>query len=216
MKYTENLNVADMIEDTRGLLTGDLRYYFKIIFFKANNLYNPYHNFRHMFHVAWLCYDACNFYKEKLSARERRNLMIAALFHDFNYDAKIRLDAKEIEIAVKNLKKFVHGDDKKEVDNISRLIKATQYPHNEKIDVDLPVQIIQDADLAQVFSTSWLQQIIFGLGKEKHVTQYDMLLGQKKFIKSLRFGTEWAKRRFSREVMNEKITEVERMIKLLN
>ena len=216
MKYTENLNVADMIEDVQGLFPGDLRYYFKTIFFKANNLYNPYHNFRHMFHVAWLCYDACNFYKEKLSARERRNLMIAALFHDFNYDAKIRLDAQEIAIAVKNLKKFVHKDDKKEVDDISQLIKATQYPHDKKTSYNLSVQILRDADLAQVFSTSWLQQIIFGLGKEKHVTQYDMLLGQINFIKGLKFGTEWAKRRFSREVMNEKITEVERMIKLLN
>jgi hypothetical protein len=30
-----------------------LRFYFRILFFKSNNIYNTYHNFRHMLHVLW-------------------------------------------------------------------------------------------------------------------------------------------------------------------
>ena len=36
-----------------------------------------------MLHVTWLCYQAADFYRDRLTPRQIRNLLIAALFHDF-------------------------------------------------------------------------------------------------------------------------------------
>jgi len=35
-------------ENEENLYEGNLIYYFQVLFFMAKNLYNPYHNFRHM------------------------------------------------------------------------------------------------------------------------------------------------------------------------
>jgi hypothetical protein len=38
-----------------------------------------------MLHVTWLCYQAAEFYRDRLTQRQIRNLLIAALFHDFDH-----------------------------------------------------------------------------------------------------------------------------------
>jgi len=38
-----------------------------------------------MLHVLWLCHQACRYYQNWLTARQLRNLLIAALFHDFDH-----------------------------------------------------------------------------------------------------------------------------------
>ena len=42
-------------------------------------------NFRHTLHVLWLCQKACRYYQKTLTPRQMRNLLIAALFHDFDH-----------------------------------------------------------------------------------------------------------------------------------
>src|SRR5271168_1526660 len=57
-----------------------------ILFYNSSNLNNPYHNFRHtLLHVLWLCEKACRYYQKTLAPRQMRNLLIAALFHDFDH-----------------------------------------------------------------------------------------------------------------------------------
>ena len=76
-------DLPKVIGNEDNLYEGNLTYYFQVLFFRANNLYNPYHNFRHMTHVLWLCYKACEYYSRELPPRQMRALLIAALFHDF-------------------------------------------------------------------------------------------------------------------------------------
>jgi len=45
-------DLPQIIANDEKLYEGDLIYYFQVLFLKANNLYNPYHNFRHMSHVS--------------------------------------------------------------------------------------------------------------------------------------------------------------------
>ena len=44
-------DLPKIIGNEENLYEGNLIYYFQVLFFKANNLYNPYHNFRHMSHA---------------------------------------------------------------------------------------------------------------------------------------------------------------------
>ena len=81
--------VPQMLRNDMDLYEGDLVYYGQVIFHYAQNLCHPYHNFRHMLHVMWLCHEACKFYRNELSRRQMRDLLIAALFHDFNHSGML-------------------------------------------------------------------------------------------------------------------------------
>ena len=63
-------DLPKIIGNEENLYEGNLIYYFRVLFFRANNLYNPYHNFRHMSHVLWLCYKACQYYSHELPPRQ--------------------------------------------------------------------------------------------------------------------------------------------------
>src|SRR5580658_6965423 len=78
-------DLPEIIGNEEGLYEGDLISYLQILFFRSTNLHNPYHNFRHMLHVLWLCHKACRYYQKKLTPRQMRNLLVAALFHDFDH-----------------------------------------------------------------------------------------------------------------------------------
>ena len=81
-------DLPKIIGNEENLYEGNLIYHFQVLFFRANNLYNPYHNFRHMSHVLWLCYKACQYYSHELPPRQMRALLIAALFHDFDHTGR--------------------------------------------------------------------------------------------------------------------------------
>jgi hypothetical protein len=78
-------DLPEIIGNEENLYEGNLTLYFRILFYNSNNLNNPYHNFRHTLHVLWLCQKACRYYQKKLTPRQMRNLLIAALFHDFDH-----------------------------------------------------------------------------------------------------------------------------------
>jgi len=82
---SETGDIPEIIGNDRGLYEGDLTGYFRALIFHATNLTRPYHNLRHMLHVTWLCYQAAEFYRDRLTQRQIRNLLIAALFHDFDH-----------------------------------------------------------------------------------------------------------------------------------
>ena len=41
-------DVPKIIGNEESLYEGDLNEYFRVLFFESSNIYNPYHNFRHM------------------------------------------------------------------------------------------------------------------------------------------------------------------------
>lgn len=224
MKSVEKQNqvVGDLnaiIRNDAGLYEGDLRYYFKILFNNASNTFNPYHNFRHITHFLWLCFDAINFYLEDgltKTKKEIRELLIAAMFHDFDHTGVAGPDVINIERAVSALRRYCHPDDRSSIDIMEFFIRLSEYPHKiPSEEIDIFAQIMRDADMAQSLSLAWIQQVIFGLAAEKGVAPIEMLKSQDSFLCNLKFTTEWAKQRFPDEVLEMKIREVRELIELL-
>src|SRR3989344_637442 len=205
-----------IVRNDLGLYEGDLKHYFRAVFFGAKNLTNPYHNFRHLCHVLWLCHDACLFYANELTKREMRELLIAALFHDFDHTGKTGPDSANIEKALKGLRRCVQDKDLESLIRIGEIICATEYPYTVASEnLDLSCQIIRDADLSQALSVAWIQQVVFGLASEWGRQPMDVLKTQDAFHGSLRLRTEWASTKFPQSVINEKLAEARELRDLL-
>lgn len=211
-------SIPMIVKNDNNFYEGNLVGYFRNVFYYAQNLSNPYHNFRHICHVLWLCYKACKFYgTETLSKRVMRNLLIAALFHDFDHTGKSGPDSINIERAVAGLKRYIVTEDKDEFDYISEIIESTEYPYtvlNENL--SLPNLIIRDADLSQAFNVAWIQQVIFGLAAEWNKEPMEILRMQAKFYSNLKFNTEWAQQTFPRNMIASKIREAEELVAILS
>ena len=163
-------SLPEIIRNTESLYEGDLIVYFQIIFNQAQNLQLPYHNFRHMLNVVRLCYQACIFYRETLSRREMRNLLVTALFHDLDHSGVSGDDELNIARAVSGLDRHVLPVDREHFADIAELIRATEYPHTvASRNLGLPAQIIRDADTSQGLDTAWIQQVVFGQIGRAHV-----------------------------------------------
>lgn len=213
-----NGSIPSIVRNQANLYQGDLQFYFKIVFGKARNLGNPYHNFRHLFHVVWLCQKALQFYKDsgKITLLQGRILLIAAMFHDFDHPGRTGNDDLNIEVAIRGLRAHILPYDREILPLIEELILNTEFPHKGKTE-ELPLlgQIIRDADLSQALSVAWIQQIIFGLAEEMGKTPQEILAMQEGFLKSLHFTSEWAQNEFPPALLQEKITEVRELVALV-
>ncbi len=209
-------SLPSIIHNDGGLYESDLVGYFRTIFFTAQNLDRPYHNFRHMFHVTWLCYQACLFYCSELTKRQRRNLLIAAMFHDFDHSGMMGNDDLNIARAIRGLEKHLTDEDRPHFDDISSLIRATEYPYKISSDqLELRAQIIRDADLSQGLSVAWIQQVVFGLAAEWGKKPLEVLKSQIPFCGNLKFHTEWGQQMFPQKSIEGKIREVRELLDLL-
>lgn len=208
-------SVPAIIRNNLGIYEGDLRYYYWVVFHNAQNLNNPYHNFRHIFHVMYLCYQACLFYADLLTGREMRNLLIASLFHDFDHTGKAGPDVVNIERAVAALEKHIASEDVRFFEDIAYLIRVTQYPYVIPSDgMALLGLVIRDADLGQALSPAWIQHVVFGLAAEWGKDPLEVLKMQPGFHANLKFGTEWAKAMFPQSEIDAKIAEARELVDL--
>jgi hypothetical protein len=214
-------DLPGIIGNDERLYEGDLTFYFQVLFFKSSNLYNPYHNLRHMLHVLWLCHQACRYYRSELSPRRMRNLLIAALFHDFDHPGHPHPgeddpDRINIPIAIAGLRRFITPADRPFLPEIEALIEATHYPYKIASDkLDLLGRIIRDADLAQALSTAWIQQVVIGLAQEWGVAPLDVLKAQASFLAGLSFHTCWARELFPQKCIRAKAEEAGQLLRLL-
>lgn len=209
-------SLPQIVRNDQNLYVGDLVRYLQVIFNHAANLNNPYHNFRHMFHVLWLCHEACKFYADELTKREKRNLLIAAVFHDFDHLGNPSPDQLNIDRAIAGVRAHVAREDIPHLATIEMLIQATHYPYLVASEtLDLPARIIRDADVGQTLTAAWIQQVIFGLAAEWGKTPLELLEMQGPFLSRLEFSTEWARSIFPREYIDEKIKEANELLSLL-
>ena len=211
--------IVEVIRNDKGLYDGDLAHYFRALVFYGQNLRNPYHNLRHMLHVAWLCHEAISFYGPSLNRRSRRNLLIAALFHDFDHSGRFGDDDLNIERAVRGLGRHIALADAQFVHHIGRLIRATEFPHRvfppEDFEEDLSIAILRDADVSQALNEAWIQQVVIGLATEWSKPPLEVLRAQGGFHKSIKFTTEWAQVAFPPEAIEAKVKEAEDLLELL-
>lgn len=209
-------DIPKIIGNDDKLYDGDLIHYFRMVFNHARNLRYPYHNFRHMMHVLWLCHNACIYYKALLTPREMRNLLIAALFHDFDHSGLMGDDDINIMRALRALEKHLLPEDRPYLEDISMLIKATEYPYKVSTGtLGLMAQIIRDADVSQALSVAWVQQVIFGLAGEWGKKPIEILKMQGPFMTGLKFWTKWGQEMFPQNVIDDKITEAWAFLEIL-
>lgn len=209
------MKITDIIQNTEGLYEGDLTHYFNVIW-NSSGTYNPYHGFRHVNHVMFSCYDAIRFYRSEISKLTARHLLIAALLHDLDHSGTKKDDSIQVDQAIESFRKNTDEKDKPYQKEIEEIIRATEYPYiieTEKL--PLLQQIIRDADMTQTFSEAWIQQIIFGLGKEWGFGPTEMLEQQKVMLENFKWHTKWAEERYGQKAIDEKLKEVEKLLKIV-
>jgi len=210
------INIPNVILNTVGLYEGNLTYYFRLIFYRAQNLYNPYHNFRHMLHVTRLCYLACEFYAKALTKRKMRDLLIAAMFHDFDHTGKAGPDSVNIERALLALGKYLLPEDRVYSGEIQSFVQLSQYPYLLSSDkVGHSAQILRDADGAQALNPAWIQHVVFGLAAEWGKNPLEVLHMQEGYLSNINLTTEWANQLYPESVVKAKIAEARELAMLL-
>lgn len=209
-------NLDEIITNKGELYEGNLVRYFQIVFNNAKNLNHPYHNFRHMMHMVWLCHHASNYYLGTISPREMRNLLIAAMFHDFDHRGTQGDDEINIQLAIRGLEKYILPEDHAHLGEITAIIQATQYPYRISSDeLGLLSQIIRDADCSQALNAAWLQEVVFGLAAEWNKSPLEVLRAQESFHRNLKFSTEWAKNFWPQSYIEDKIDEANNLVQIL-
>ncbi len=160
-----------------------------------------------MLHVMWESYDAAVYHC--LDPYDTRNVLIAAIFHDFNHSGKMNgNDDLEIEASVRAMKKYLHSEDLGREKGIEGLIRATQFPYQDtSLELSLLKRIMRDADMSQSLSTAWIQQTLIGLPREMGLDIVEFLKTQESFLGNLKFYSEWGQKKFT-PMIEPKITEV--------
>ena len=210
-------DIPSIVRNDKGLYLGNLAYYFRVVWNHAKNLNHPYHNFRHMTHVLYLCHDACMYYAEAISPRAMRNLLIAALFHDFDHTGKSGDDSVNINRAIEGLRIYILKEDLLYFDSIADTIRCTEFPYKIPLEeVSFLGLIIRDADLSQSFSVAWIQQVVLGLAEEWGKHRTEVLKMQVGFhSKVLHYETNWAKEKFPQADIETKVSEAVELIEIL-
>jgi hypothetical protein len=151
-----------------------------------------------------------------LTQRKMRNLLIAAMLHDFDNSGLIADDDINLLVAKRGLERYILEEDRPYIGDIENIMDATEYPYKVSSEqLSLSEQVIRDADLGQVMSSVWIQQTVFGLAEEWGKKPIDILRSQGPFIASLRFITEWAQKTFPQSDIAKKIKEAEELLEFL-
>lgn len=110
----------------------------------------PYHNSEHLFTVTMNCYEASCYYK--FTKEAQRELILAALYHDYNHSVGEHADWVNILSAVTGAVNLIPlhepGMSAVTLKRIVNVIQSTQYPEVSKPKNILEC-IIRDADILQ-------------------------------------------------------------------
>ena len=191
--------ISDVLEDLVFIF--DLQHLYSY-YLKYNTALNaPYHNHYHVMCMMANCYEAG--IHEDLSSAELRQLLIAAMFHDFDHSAGKSEDMVNIKIAMITVEclraaGLLSHDDALVVRDI---ISVTQYPFVHEPVTKLQ-RIIRDADLMQPYEENAAVRLkqYEGLKQEietklqRKLTNDEFANGLKKFFKEeVVWYTEWAR-----------------------
>ena len=170
-----NIDVLNIIEDYN---------LWKMFFFVVENNssnYAPYHGIRHTLHVVKAAHDI---YWEKLNKEcdlcdcdecawddfyaTSEELVIAALFHDFNHSQGKLKDKQNVDNAIDSTENYLSYSSNfsyAKIKRITEIIRATEYPYSEENNINVLSEIIRDADLSQSASDDFLFYVM-GLMEE--------------------------------------------------
>lgn len=177
----------------------------------------PYHNLYHTQCVAYYAFFGAN--ASELDGWETTNLVLAALFHDFNHSAGQKPDTENIRQAVAGWRTFAQINQLSEsrIGEVERLIQCTEYPFLAEPQT-LPEKILRDADLLQITCPQWEEMIYEGLARELSITKMkpgqtfeafkqEFAKGYRDFWLKAEFHSDWGKalRTANEEVIQERL-----------
>jgi len=167
---------------------------------KSNNA--PYHNLHHMLTVMKYCEAGARYHS--LNGKIRANLLVAALFHDFNHTQGEKSDKINVELAIEGVKTWYNSNALNSGVNLNKvveIIKATEYPYViEAVDLTLEQSIIRDADLMISLESDWMNNMIIGLMDEMKVKDIKkMIEGQRNFHGNIKMCSPWGQKVFISE-----------------
>lgn len=133
-----------------------------------------YHNTKHCFTVARLCYNLFIMEDDTtIDYNQIRRLLLAAMFHDFNHTGNDP-DSKNIENAVAGMRHFLADEFELTLSKIESIIRVTEFPFVHKPQNVLE-RIIRDADLLQIFEPDHINVSLYGLrGELENKLQLDI------------------------------------------
>ena len=153
---------------------------------------NPYHSFEHAANVFLSCVEAAEYHS--IPEKEKLNLLVAAIFHDFNHSAGKMPDNVNIENALLGVQEWMKDRDDGLIDyeQIKSLIEITEFPYViESNSLNLPQQILRDADMGSIFTDNWFQTIMLGLSGEIKIGLEAFIEQQKNFMSNMKPNTPW-------------------------
>lgn len=186
---------------------------------KSNNL--PYHGIDHLFEVYNSCKLLIDFSQmeqfilnDEEEVINRTELLIAALFHDYNHSGGKLKDSENIENAIKGCKEFLDTIDYDlNFDVIESVIKATEYPSPLKGDLTIEQKIIQDADMCYLLNDIAVVKLYYGLREEQGVELDKFLENQLAFFETVKFNSELYSDFWNDTYKNIRIEEVKELMK---
>jgi hypothetical protein len=211
-------SLPEIIRNDKNVYEGDLRYYFQILWEYAKNLNHPYHNFRHILHVTYAVYRMCEHYVGLglITPLQARFALIAALFHDFDHTGKPGPDSVNTARAIAGLHRHVLDEDRPYLGKMDGMIRDMEFPHQlPSASLSLLHRMLRDADMVQALDPVWLQEVVFGLAKERDVPPFEVLRQQVDFLQKLEFHTGWAQKHYPRSMIENKIAEAQALIDIL-
>jgi hypothetical protein len=152
------------------------------------------------------CYDGAQWHD--LPYASTRELLIAAMFHDFNHSGGEQLDSVNISRALTGVSTFFKefcGTGYPHLIHIC--IKCTEYPFVVE-PCTIEQRIIRDADLMQFRYPNWQHMYEANLKREIEVKighpipDEDMLKGQSKFWADVVFYTDWGLEVYHNEALH--------------
>ena len=171
----------------------DLKDYLKYILDNNTALNAPYHNFYHMQNMLEHAKHAFNFLSfYDIEVKNKRNFLIAVMFHDFNHSQGEYVDKENILNAKKGFLN-ISKESSEDKQDIFKLIDATEYPYTLDFDsLSFNQGLMREVDLSQIVTDNFFQQNCLGLMQEMKIKDLKtMLEGQIKFLSSIVFYTAY-------------------------
>lgn len=125
-------------------------------------------------------------------------------------------DDVNIARAILALRQHLLPEDRGLISWIEGYIQDSRHPYLvPSEELELPSQILRDADMAQALDSVWIQQVIFGLAEEWKTSPLKILKKQIPFHEQLAFVTEWGKQKFPESVIKARIEESKSLLIIL-
>jgi hypothetical protein len=136
---------------------------------------------------------------DTLTEKDRVELGLAALFHDFNHSGgKFSRDSDNITLAIVGLTEFIEWNrldvQSQGIDEfvVEELINITEFPHTREPET-VKQKIIRDSDMIQCYNRNWFLNVITGaLMREKGMNIKDAIQVQIKYLKNIQYYTDHA------------------------